>query len=71
MAHRSGGGEGDGHAGHTGLRDPLPARAVKTQTVLDAARYRRVVEETGELLPGVEVVPAQKAFRVSFGKTEE
>ena len=45
--------------------------AVRTQTVLDSARYRRLVEETGELLPGVEIVPAQEAFRVSFGKSEE
>jgi hypothetical protein len=41
--------------------------AVKTQQVLDTVRYRQVVEETGELLPGVEVVPASEAFRVSFG----
>jgi phage host-nuclease inhibitor protein Gam len=45
--------------------------AVKTQQVLDAARYRRIVEETGELLPGVTVVPTSEAFRVSFGKQEE
>jgi hypothetical protein len=32
--------------------------AVKTQQVLDTARYRQVGEETGELLPGVEVIPA-------------
>jgi hypothetical protein len=29
------------------------------------------VEETGELLPGVEVTPAQEVFRVTFGKREE
>jgi hypothetical protein len=45
--------------------------AVKTQTVLDSARYRRLVEETGELLPGVEVTEAHEAFKVTFGKSEE
>jgi hypothetical protein len=62
------------------ITDPLAAldyasrclpEAVKTQQVLDTARYRQVVEETGELLPGVEVTPAQEAFRVTFGKREE
>ena len=41
------------------------------QTVLDAGRYRQIVQETGELLPGVEVIPAHETFRVSFGKQEE
>jgi phage host-nuclease inhibitor protein Gam len=62
------------------VTDPLAAldyasrclpEAVKTQQVLDTARYRQVVEETGELLPGVEVTEAHEAFRVSFGKREE
>jgi hypothetical protein len=45
--------------------------AVKMQAVLDTAGYRQVVEETGEMLPGVEVVPASESFRVSFGKAED
>jgi hypothetical protein len=62
------------------VTDPLAAldyatrclpEAVKTQTVLDTARYRQVVEETGEILPGVEVTQAQETFRVSFGKSQE
>src|SRR5262249_46623873 len=51
-------------------QEHLP-EAVKTQQVLDTARYRQVVEETGEMLPGVEVIPAQESFRVSFGKSQE
>jgi phage host-nuclease inhibitor protein Gam len=62
------------------VTDPLAAldyasrclpEAVRTQQVLDTARYRQVVEETGELLPGVEVTQAQEVFRVTFGKREE
>jgi hypothetical protein len=47
------------------------SEAVKTQQVLDTARYRKCVEETGELLPGVEMTPEHETFRVSFGKQEE
>ena len=35
--------------------------------MLDTARYRKEVEETGELLPGVEVILASERFRVPFG----
>jgi hypothetical protein len=44
--------------------------AVKTQQVLDMARYRKQVEETGELLPRVEVTEAYETFKVTFGKEE-
>ena len=36
--------------------------AVKTQQVLDTARYRQVVEETGEMLPGVESARRMRRF---------
>ena len=45
--------------------------AVKTQTVLDTAAYRKAVEASGELLPGVEITEAHEAFRITFGKREE
>jgi hypothetical protein len=45
--------------------------AVKTQQVLDTARYRQIVEATGELLPGVELTPDQEIFRLSIGKPED
>jgi hypothetical protein len=44
---------------------------VKTQQVLDTARYRQVVEETGELLPGVEVTEERETFRITFAQAEE
>jgi hypothetical protein len=44
--------------------------AVKTQQVLDAARYRKLVEETRELLPGVEVTPEHETFRLTFGRSQ-
>jgi phage host-nuclease inhibitor protein Gam len=45
--------------------------AVKTQAVLDREAYRAHMEETGQLLPGMEVTPEHESFRVSFGKQEE
>lgn len=45
--------------------------AVKTQQVLDREAYRAHMEETGELLPGMEVTEERETFRVTFGKGEE
>lgn len=48
---------------------------VKTQETLDAQAYRQQAEaalhETGELLPGLEVVPERETFAIRFGKGEE
>jgi hypothetical protein len=45
--------------------------AVKVQTVLDAACYRQIAQETGERLPGMEWLPEHETFRITFGKQEE
>jgi phage host-nuclease inhibitor protein Gam len=49
--------------------------AVKTVVTLDAALYRaeaeRHMQETGELLPGVETTPEHETHRLSFGKSAE
>jgi phage host-nuclease inhibitor protein Gam len=51
-------------------RETLPA-AVATRETLDSAAYLKTAqakaEETGELLPGVEIAPARESFSVSFG----
>ena len=51
----------------------LPA-AVNIIETLDATRYRKeaekVLQENGELLPGVETVPERESFTVKFGKTD-
>jgi hypothetical protein len=47
---------------------------IVTVEQLDAAGYRdaaeRQLQETGELLPGVEVEEAKESFKISFGKEE-
>jgi phage host-nuclease inhibitor protein Gam len=46
--------------------------AVKTAVTLDAAAYRAAadahMQETGELLPGMETTPEHEAHRLTFGK---
>jgi phage host-nuclease inhibitor protein Gam len=49
--------------------------AVKTVVTLDAAVYRaeaeRHMQETGELLPGVETTPEHETHRLTFGKATD
>ncbi len=49
--------------------------AVKTVVSLDVAVYRATAEqhmqETGELLPGVEMTPEHETHRITFGKSAE
>lgn len=62
----------------TGSREAIEhARAegwdvVKTVESLDAEGYKQqaaaALAETGEVLPGVEIVPERESFRVTFGK---
>jgi len=44
--------------------------AVDTICVLSPVAYRRVVEETGEILPGIETTPERESFSIRFGKTD-
>jgi hypothetical protein len=48
--------------------------AVKTVVTLDAAAYCAAadahMQETGELLPGMETAPEHKTHRLTFGKSE-
>ena len=44
--------------------------AVDTINCLSTIAYRRIVEQTGECLPGVESTPAHESFTVRFGKTD-
>lgn len=41
--------------------------AIDTICVLSTVAYRRVVEETGEILPGIETTPERESFSVRFG----
>lgn len=62
----------------TGSREAIEhARAegwevVKTVETLDSEAYKQqaaaVLHETGEILPGVEIVPERESFSVKFGK---
>lgn len=55
-------------------RQSAPACVVTTEK-LDASAYKmeaeRALQQTGEVLPGIEVQTEREAFRVSFGKAEE